>query len=204
MPRFVMSNRKTLLIINMKKMKAETTTPASSKYPQTTVTTIVDAPIGQAFDYIAPIYLPHIFPGAGLIPGITDTSVREGWNKAGLTRTVYFADGSICQETMLTYNAPTSFSYKNEQFTSPVLGALMHRFEGEWLFTELGDGRTQIKWTYRTIPKNYFARLFVRAVLIRFFKKMLQQALDISKQDLETGDLVGAIFPSARAATAVL
>jgi hypothetical protein len=133
-------------------MKAETTTPASRKYPQTTVTTIVNAPIGKAFDYIAPIYLPHIFPGAGLIPGITDTSVREGWNKPGLSRTVYFADGSTCQETMLAYNAPTSFSYKNEQFTSPVLGALMHRFEGEWLFTDLTDGRTQIEWTYRTIP----------------------------------------------------
>jgi hypothetical protein len=178
-------------------MKAETTTPASRKYPQTTVTIIVNAPISKAFDYIAPIYLPHIFPGAGLIPDITDTSVREGWNKPGLSRTVYFADGSTCQETMLTYNASTSFSYKNEQFTSPVLGALMYRFEGEWLFTDLNDGRTQIEWTYRTIPKNFLARLLVRAVLLRFFKKMLQQALDISKQDLESDNLAGSIFPSA-------
>lgn len=38
-------------------MKTQATTPASSKYPQTTVTAIVDAPIGQAFNYIAPIYL---------------------------------------------------------------------------------------------------------------------------------------------------
>ena len=184
-------------------MKAETTTPASRKYPQTTVTTIVNAPIRQAFDYIAPIYLPHIFPGAGLIPGITDTSVREGWNKPGLSRTVYFADGSTCQETMLSYNDPASFSYKNEQFTSPVLGALMHRFEGEWLFTDLKDGRTKIEWTYRTIPKNFLARLLVRAVLLRFFKKMLQQALDISRKDLETGNLVGANFPPALTASAV-
>jgi hypothetical protein len=178
-------------------MNAETTTPANKKYPQTTVTTIVNAPIGQAFDYIAPIYLPHIFPGAGLIPGITDTSVREGWNQPGVSRIVYFADGSTCQETMLSYNGPTSFSYKNEKFTSPVLAALMHRFEGEWLFTDLKDGRTKIEWTYRTIPRNYFARLVVRAVLLRFFKRMLQQAIDISKHDLETGNLVGLNFPAA-------
>jgi hypothetical protein len=182
-------------------MKTQTTTPPSSKYPQTTVTTIVDAPIGQAFDYIAPIYLPHIFPGAGLIPGITDTSVREGWNKAGLSRIVYFADGSTCLETMLSYNGPTSFSYKNEEFTSPVLRALLHRFEGEWLFSSLDDNTTKIEWTYRTIPKNFLTRFIVRNVLLRFFKQMLQQALNISKKDLETGDLVGAKFRSAPASS---
>ena len=177
-------------------MKAETTTPANRKYPQTTVTAMVETPIGQAFDYIAPIYLPHIFPGAGLIPGITNTSVNEGWNQAGLTRTVYFADSSTSQETMLTYKRPSSFSYKNENFSSPVLGALISRLEGEWLFTDLGNGTTKIEWTYRTIPTNFFSKLFIRAVLIRFFKKMLQQALLISKKDLETGNLAGAIFPS--------
>ncbi|SDF99044.1 Polyketide cyclase / dehydrase and lipid transport [Pedobacter terrae] len=176
-------------------MKTQRTTPANSNYPQTTVTTIVEAPIGQAFNYIAPIYLPHIFPGAGLIPGIVNTSINEGWNQAGLTRTVYFADGSTSQETMLTHNGPTSFSYKNDKFTSPVLGALIARLEGEWLFTDLGNGKTNIEWTYRTIPTNSFARLFIRIVLIPFLKKMLQQALDISRNDLETGNLIGAHFP---------
>lgn len=181
-------------------MKTETTTPASNKYPQTKVTIIVKAPIEQSFNYIAPIYLPHIFPGAGLIPGIKGTSHDEGWNQAGLSRTVYFADGTTAQETMLTYNAPTSFSYKNEKFTSPVLGALMHRFEGEWLFTDLKNGSIKIEWVYRMITKNFFARLFVKAVLLRFFTKMLQQALDVCKNDLETGNLTGAIFPSATTA----
>jgi hypothetical protein len=50
----------------------------------------VKAPIDQAFHYIAPIYLPHIFPGAGPIAGISGTSINEGWNKAGLSRTIYF------------------------------------------------------------------------------------------------------------------
>lgn len=178
-------------------METKTITPANRKYPQVFVEAVVDAPIAQSFDYIAPIYLPHIFPGAGLIPGIQDTSINEGWNKAGLSRTVYFKDGTTARETMLTYNGPTSFSYKNEQFTSPILKALMHRFEGEWLFTALGDGKTKIEWIYRTIPKNIFAGLFIRMVLIRFFKRMLQQALAISKKDLETGNLVGARFPVA-------
>jgi len=59
------------------------------------------------------------------------------------------------------------------------------------------DGKTRIEWTYRTIPTNFFARIFhFRVVLIRFFKKMLQQAMDISKNDLETGNLVGDKFPA--------
>lgn len=180
-------------------MKTQTTTPASSKYPQTTVVIVVDAAIEKAFNYIAPIYLPHIFPGAGIIPGITNTSVNEGWNKAGLSRTVYFADGSTCRETMLTYDESSSFSYKNENFTSPVLRGLMQRFEGEWFFTTDKDGRTRIEWTYRTIPKNFFARILIRAVLLRYFKRMLQQAVDICKQDLESGSLVGANFSVAAA-----
>jgi hypothetical protein len=178
-------------------METQTTTPASKKYPQTKVTVIVKAPIEQSFNYIAPIYLPHIFPGAGLIPGIKATSHDEAWNQAGLSRTVYFADGTTAQETMLTYNGPTSFSYKNENFTSPILRTLLHRFEGEWLFTDLEDGSIKIEWIYRMIPKNFLSRVFIKAVLLRFFTRMLHQALDISKNDLETGNLVGAIFPPA-------
>jgi hypothetical protein len=101
------------------------TTPEDKKYPQTTVVMTIHVPANEAFDYIAPIYLPRIFPGTALIPGIADTSVKEGWNKAGLSRTVYFKDGTTSKETMLTYNGPKSFSYKNEQFSSKMLGALI-------------------------------------------------------------------------------
>lgn len=176
-------------------MNTTKTTPASSKYPQTTVVMTTTASIDETFDYIAPIYLPHIFPGAGLIPGVKDASINEGWNQAGLSRTVYFADGSSCRETMLTYQRSESFSYKNEGFTSPILKTLLHRFEGEWFFSTRADGSTRIEWTYRTIPKNAFARFVVRNVLMRYFKRMLQQAVDICKEDLETGNLVGANFP---------
>jgi hypothetical protein len=176
-------------------MKTVITKTAQNNHPSTTITAIVKAPIDQAFHYIAPIYLPHIFPGAGPIAGISGTSINEGWNKAGLSRTIYFKDGTTSQETMLTWNAPTSFSYKNENFTSAILGSTMSRLEGDWLFTSLDNDTTKIEWTYRAIPKNFFSRLFIRLVLMRFMKGMLQQAMDISKNDLETGNFVGAHFP---------
>ncbi|SFE84459.1 SRPBCC family protein [Spirosoma endophyticum] len=159
--------------------------------PETTITMIVKAPIDQAFHYIAPINLMHIFRGNALIPAIVNTSVKEGWNRAGLVRTVYFKDGSTSQESLLTMNVPTSFSYKNEHFSSLVLSALLQRLEGEWLFTDLGNDRTQIDWTYRAIPTNLLASLVVRLVLMRAVRSMLVDALTITKDDLESGQLAG-------------
>lgn len=153
------------------------------------VAVTIESNIDQAFNYIAPINLMHIFRGNAMIPAIIDTSVKQGWNQAGLQRAVYFADGSTSQESLLTVNAPTSFSYKNEHFTSKVLSALLKRLEGEWLFTDLGNNKTKIEWTYRAVPTNFFAGLFVKLALMRAVHAMLKDALAIIKNDLESGQL---------------
>lgn len=165
------------------------TTKGFEAFPEITIRMTINAQIEKAFHYIAPINLMHIFRGNALIPAIIDTSVKEGWNKAGLTRTVYFKDGSISQESLLTVEAPTSFSYRNEHFTSKTLSALLKRLEGQWLFTDLGNNTTKIEWTYRAIPTNFFAKLMVKLVLMRAMRSMLKDALDIIKNDLETGQL---------------
>lgn len=180
-------------------MKTAIKKPETRKNPHTTIIATVQAPIGRTFEYIAPIYLPHIFPGTGPIAGIAGTSVDAGWNKAGLSRTIYFKDGTTTKETMQKWNAPSNFAYKNEEFTAPALKYTAIRVEGEWFFTSLDENTTKIEWTYRAIPKNFFARIFIRYVLMRFITRMLQQAMDISKHDLETGNLVGAQFPLAAA-----
>lgn len=159
------------------------------KSPETKIVITINAHVDKAFNYIAPINLMHIFRGNVLIPAIVDTSIKDGWNKAGLTRTVSFKDGSTSQETLLTMNAPVSFSYKNEHFTSKVLSALLKRLEGEWLFTDLGNSKTKIEWTYRAVPTNFFAKLMVKSVLMRAMRSMLKDAMDIIKSDLESGQL---------------
>jgi hypothetical protein len=161
----------------------------SNRSPETKIIITINAQINRAFNYIAPINLMHIFRGNAMIPAIIDTSVKEGWNKAGLTRTVFFKDGSTSQESLLTVNAPVSFSYKNENFTSKVLAALLKRLEGEWLFTDVGNSQTKIEWTYRAVPTNFFAKLFVKLVLMRAVHSMLKDAMDIIKKDLESGQL---------------
>lgn len=164
-------------------------TQVSKKDPETKITTVVNAGISSAFNYIAPINLMHIFRGNAMIPAIIDTSVQQGWNKAGLQRTIYFKDGSTSQESLLTVDVPVSFSYKNEHFTSKVLALLLTRLDGEWLFTDLGNDTTKIEWTYRAVPTNSFAKLVVKLVLMKATRSMLKDALDIIKNDLESGQL---------------
>ena len=164
---------------------------ANKKFPETTVIMTINTEINKTFNYIAPINLMHIFRGGGLIPGIVDTSIKEGWNKAGLVRTVYFKDGSTSQESLLTMDAPRAFSYKNDHFTSKVLGNLLERLEGEWLFTDLGNDKTKIEWTYRAIPTNFVTRFLVRSFLMRPIHSMLENALTIAKNDLESDQLEG-------------
>ena len=162
---------------------------ATRTNPETKIVRTVNAQIDKAFNYIAPINLMHIFRGNALIPAIVDTSVKQGWNKAGLQRTVHFKDGSTSQESLLTVDAPTSFSYRNENFTSKALASLVQRLEGEWLFTDLGNHTTNIEWTYRAVPTNFLTRIIVKLVLMKAVKSMLNDALDIIKNDLESGQL---------------
>ena len=167
-------------------------------YPQTTVIMTIKSSIDTTFNYIAPINLMHIFWGTGLIPGIVDTSIKEGWNKPGLVRIIHFEDGSTSQESLLTMNSPTSFSYKNDQFTTPMLKFLLKRIEGEWLFTDLGSGQTKIEWTYRAVPKNFMARAILKLVVMKQIRQMLTNALTIAKNDLESGNLDAGRFGATR------
>lgn len=171
-----------------------TQTESTAAYPKTTVTMTINAPAKAAFDYLAPINLMRIFPGTSFIAGVADTSVKAGWNKAGMSRTIFFKDGTTSQETLLTWDAPRSFSYTNRNFTSKLLGALLERLDGKWLFTDLKNGTTRIDWTYTAITKGPISKLFSSLVLMKAIHGMLYKALSIGKADLESGELKGLRF----------
>ena len=151
---------------------------------QLTVAANVKGSIETVFNYIVPIDLSHIFKGTRLIPGIHETSLDEGWNKPGLTRTIYFTDGSTSRESLLTVVPNRSFSYQNDHFTS-TLRFLVQRIEGDWIFTDLGEGQVGILWTYKVVPLNAVGRLVVNLVLMKELKAMLVAALETIKKDLE-------------------
>lgn len=160
---------------------------SSKKFPQTKIVMTINAPIDSAFNYIVPIELSHIFKKHKNLPAIIKTDEKEKWFKAGLTRTVYFEDGSTSKETLLTVVPHTSFSYRIEDFTSQ-LRFLAKRIEGDWIFTDLGNGQTKIAWTYKIVPKNFIARGLINLVLLKNVKGLLTNALTTLKTDLEAAD----------------
>lgn len=154
------------------------------KIPSTTVTTIVGASADQAFRYIVPIELAHIFKRYKRLPAVVRTDEAAKWETAGLTRTVYFEDGTTARETLLTVVPHQSFSYKVEQFSSS-LRLLAQRVEGQWTFTDLGDGRTKIEWTYKVIPRSIVGRWVLNGMVMKDIKGLLTNALAIIRADLE-------------------
>ena len=159
---------------------------SNKKVPQTKIIMTINVPIETTFNYIVPVDLSHIFKRYKSISGITNTSIIEGWTKPGLVRTVYFEDGSTSKESLLTVVPYSSFSYKIEDFTSQ-LRFLAKRIEGDWIFTDLGNGQTKIEWTYKVVPKYFIARGLVNIILMKDINGLLNNALIILKDDLESG-----------------
>ena len=147
---------------------------------------LVTAPIDSAFRYIVPVDLAHIFRRYKRLPGVLTTNETETWIRPGLTRTVFFDDGSTAQETLVSVVSPTNFSYEIEKFTSQ-LRFLARRIEGNWVFTDLNNGQVKIEWTYKIIPKNFIARGLINSILLKDIKVVLTNALAILKDDLERG-----------------
>jgi len=156
--------------------------------PQINVTITINTSIDSAFNYIVPVNLSHIFKRYKRMPAIIKTNEPEKWFKAGLTRTIFFEDGSTSKEKLLTVIPHTSFSYEIDSFTSQ-LRFFAKRIEGKWLFIDLGNRQTKIEWTYIIVPKNSIARILIKMIVVKDMVWLLNNALSILKEDLEGGNI---------------
>lgn len=164
---------------------------AQKKYPKAIATIDVKSTLSlkESFEYIVPMDLEHIFPERYKnIPGIDSTSNQDAWYQADMHRTVYFDDGSTSQEYLLSVTPSSGFTYKVVEFTS-ALKRLIKQINGSWTFTETKDGKIHVEWTYEFVPKNFFARFLVKTIVIKRIKVPMQRAMNIMKEELETGNL---------------
>jgi hypothetical protein len=157
--------------------------------PVARVLETINVPVGVAFNYIQPVPLQNIFRGYNNIPAIEKTNETEKWIRAGLSRTVTFADGNTATENMLYVNAPSYFSYKIDNFTAEGLSSLVDRVEGAWVFIGLEENKVLIDWKYIITPKNDEAAKIIQEHLLPDFQGMLEQAIRICKENLETGNV---------------
>jgi hypothetical protein len=162
------------------------TSPASSRsLPQTTVVLTINAPVERVFNYVVPVDLAHIFRATKGIPAVKSTSSVPGWDRVGLSRTVYFETGDTAREQLTHYQRPVTFAYRVSHFSSVLKRIALHA-DGNWVFTELPNHQTRVEWTYRVTPHNGLARMILRRFLKRRFRPYMQSALTIIKNDLES------------------
>jgi hypothetical protein len=153
--------------------------------PYVTVSRTIFAPIEKTFDRTIAIPLPLIFPRVGEAPGIVESSVTTDWTRTGQTRVNTLDDGTTSHETMLSVIRPHSFSYRNDQLTSPALISLVESFAGFWVFRDLGNGTTGIEWTYAFTPVSDDVRDRVREVMVPRYGARLDNALHLLKAEIE-------------------
>jgi hypothetical protein len=165
----------------------ETTERTKVNNPTARVLATVNAPIKVAFDYIQPVPLPIIFPGFHNIPAIVSSDENELWITPGRSRTVAFEDGNSAFESMLDVDYPNYFSYKLENFSSENLSSLVERIDGAWVFVSLEENKVLIDWKYVFIPKSEEAIGIIDQHLLPEFQGVLEQAMTISKENLESG-----------------
>jgi hypothetical protein len=151
-----------------------------------TVETIVDLSRERAFLGIVPIELRSVFTGFGPLPAVTGVNDQVGgWDAAGQTRTVIFADGSSARERLTEYKSPQYFSYTVSGFTN-VLRFLTTSIHGEWWFEPVSEVKTSVKWRYAFNPPNLIAVplvWFIANVLMRGYMK---KSLFLTKRLVES------------------
>ncbi|QCX01415.1 SRPBCC family protein [Aggregatimonas sangjinii] len=169
---------------------ASTQIQAQKSYPKTTISVDIQSTLSlkETFEYIVPIDLEHIFKRYKNIPAVDSTSNKEAWYTPGMTRMVFFDDGTSSKETLLSVTPHSAFTYKVNGFTNSLKG-LIKQINGSWTFTETENGKIHIEWTYEFIPRNFFARFLVNIIVKKRIKTPMTNALTVMKDELESGNL---------------
>lgn len=161
-----------------------------------TVTRNITAPSHVAFEYILPINLSHIFKRYSFLPGIVYTSwqsqnpLNQKWQE-GASRIVHFDDKSTANESMKKVITNKLFEYKITNWSS-LLRLLIKKIEGKFVFSDIlntSDTETNIVWTYTLFSQNIFAEKLIKIIILPRLEIVLNKAMDIIKNDLETKNI---------------
>lgn len=111
------------------------------------------------------------------IPAVLGTTPIEGVfpDEVGATRRVNLDGGYYAVERVLI-NDEDTFAYQVWNFTAPSTGALSH-IRGEFQYNDLGDGRTEVVWTYSIAPRFFLARPFIRSFIENDFAPFMEAGL---------------------------
>ena len=136
-----------------------------------------NAPIKKAFEIIAPIDVPSIMPGYGVLPAVVSVENQTGeWDATGQTRTIRLADNTTAREEMTLYEAPVRFGYTVNNW-SGALRFLAREAKGDWHFREIAPDQTQITWNYTFAPRSLWTAWLLLPIVQLMWRGAMKRAL---------------------------
>lgn len=145
----------------------------------------IDSDKDFVFKYItAEDVLPKILKKYGPVHAVEKVVINKGpWSVAGAYRTLYFDSGDTLREELLTFKPSEYFDYSISEFSN-FAKHLSEIAYGQFWFTTRGN-QTAVRWTYTFKPKNMLTKAVLSLFMDVYFKKYMQQCLQIVKSNIE-------------------
>jgi hypothetical protein len=155
----------------------------------TTVESTIAAPREPFFTWLVPgVFfdeLHTVLRDAAFMPGVEKTTDTTGpWDVPGSNRIVHTTDGAQVRETVTAAVAPDYFSYRVNEFSSPLIKRLVSEARGQWWFSSEGD-RTHAKWTYSFDTRGIWAVPILFPMVKLLWKRYMRAAMNVTKQRAE-------------------
>lgn len=137
---------------------------------------IIDRPLAAVMTGESHVALEKTLRKTSSLPGVAGTHMMAGtWGQPGARRITCLTDGGNTQELVLVNELQGNvhhFRYEVWHYTTPKARPVAYAV-GDFLETDLGDGRTRIHWTYsfRLRPNVFPGDLgaFGRLIFRRFY-----------------------------------
>lgn len=113
--------------------------------------------------------------------------ITGDWTQEGSSRRISLDDGSKMTETIKTIEQPSYFDYQLDDYATPMLRRLFKRAVGQFWFTAMRDGSTQVVWRYSFQPAGPLVTpavwLFVNTIYRSYMRNAVGNMKRISAEE---------------------
>ena len=153
---------------------------------QTSISTIINAPISLTFDNTVSADARVFAQKHGPIPGIAAIDGHtEPWSEPGQIREYTLTDQTKVTEEITAFTLDHTYSYAVRDFTGP-LRHFVKNARSEWHFTVQSSETTRVDWTYFFNSKNPVAGIVLWLFIKLFWPGFMRQSLTVLKTNIQT------------------
>ena len=156
-----------------------------STYANVRVEEVIDVPADDFMAWYMFEPIENFMLGTLVVPPITGTEPLEGpaWGQPGSARKIFFRDGTISLERILSTDLPRGYSYQPWAYTNPV--RLLSDHAVSTMRAEHEGAKTRIVWDYGFHARSRAAKPLLQLFVNLDWKRNLQGGLRVLKTHLE-------------------